>query len=52
MTSQIDSHKSFPYLTAFQTQLDPGVIPTLTNGKVLEPVVGFKFLLYWLRGLE
>ncbi len=42
MTLQIDSHKRFPYLTVFQAQLDPGVIPAPSNGKVVEPVADLK----------
>lgn len=38
MTPQIDPQKCFPYLTVFQAQLDPGVFPAVSNGKVLEPV--------------
>lgn len=43
MTLQIDLQKSFPYLTVFQAQLDPGVIPAASNGKVVEPVADLKF---------
>lgn len=52
MTLQIDSHKHFSYLTVFQAQLDPGVNPAASNGKVVEPVADLKSSFYWLKGLE
>lgn len=42
MTPRIDSHKRYPYLTVFQTQLDPGVIQAVSNERVVEPVVDLK----------